>query len=124
MIQDSTLTYTPQDDSPQEENYSIGGWPKNLRTEYEEQWKRDHPPAPPLRSELPETAESYTVPAHYNDTVDHEANFFASVRSCKAPIEDGHFGNHTAIGCHMANASYFKRMAVTWDEAARRIHTT
>jgi hypothetical protein len=60
------------------ENYSIGRWPKNLRTEYEEQRVHEHPPAPPLKSAL---AESYTVRPHYNDTVDHEANFFTSVRS-------------------------------------------
>jgi predicted dehydrogenase len=124
VIQDGTLTYTPQDDSPQAENYSIGGWPKNLRDEYNEEWQREHPPAGPLASMLAETAESYTVPAHYNDTVDHEANFFASVRSRKAPVEDGHFGNHTAVGCHMANASYFKREAVSWDAAKRGIRTT
>ncbi len=87
VIQDATLTYTPQDDSPQAESYSIGGWPKKLREEYLEQWQREHPPAAPLASVVAETAESYTVPEHYNDTVDHEANFFASVRSRKAPVE-------------------------------------
>jgi predicted dehydrogenase len=124
IIQDSTLTYTPQDDSPKAEDYSIGGWPAKLRDEYLSEWAQAHPEPAPLETKIDEVSESYVLPKTYNDTADHQANFFASVRSRKAPVEDGHFGNHTALGCHMANASYFKKSAVTWDEATRRIRTT
>jgi hypothetical protein len=31
------------------------------------------------------------------------------------------FGHHAALACHMANESYFRRSAVTWDEATKTI---
>jgi hypothetical protein len=36
-------------------------------------------------------------------------------------VEDEVFGNHAAIGCHMANYSYFHRTIATWDEATKTI---
>jgi hypothetical protein len=38
-------------------------------------------------------------------------------------IEDTVFGNNTAIACHMANASYFKKTIAQWDASAREIRT-
>jgi hypothetical protein len=31
------------------------------------------------------------------------------------------FGNHTAIGCHMANYSYDQKAMAVWDASARMI---
>jgi hypothetical protein len=36
-------------------------------------------------------------------------------------VEDEVYGNHTALGCHMSNLSYFNRSAVVWDAAAQQI---
>jgi hypothetical protein len=31
------------------------------------------------------------------------------------------FGNHAAIGCHMANYAYFNKATAVWDQAAKKI---
>ena len=43
------------------------------------------------------------------------------MRTRQHVVEDEVFGNHTAIGCHMSNQSYFNRTAVVWDAAAQQI---
>ncbi len=60
------------------------------------------------------------MPQGYNDTVDHIANFFRAVESREHVVEDEVFGNNAAIGCHLANYSYFHRTVATWDAATRR----
>jgi hypothetical protein len=44
-----------------------------------------------------------------------------AVRSRKPVVEDAVFGHHAALACHMANESYFRRNAVSWDEASKTI---
>ena len=43
------------------------------------------------------------------------------MRSRKPVTEDDFFGHNAAIACHMANQSYFRSAAVTWDAAAAEI---
>jgi len=121
LISGETLTFTPQDTTPRPESYSIKGWPARLRDEYIAQWDKGHPAPGPLDYAVIE-AETYTAPEGYSDVSAHLANFFNSVRTRKPPVENEVFGNHTAIGCHMANYSYFKDAIATWDAGAREIH--
>ncbi len=121
IIKDSTLTFTPQNTTPEPEGYSIKGWPADLRHQYLEDWDKDHPPAAPFASKLTDEMESYAPPDGYNDTVDHEANFFNNVRSRKPSVENEVFGNNAAIGCHLANYSYFKKTPAVWDASAKKI---
>jgi hypothetical protein len=58
---------------------------------------------------------------HYDDARPHLLNFFDAVRTRKPVVEDALFGHHAALACHMANESYFRKTAVTWDANARRI---
>jgi predicted dehydrogenase len=121
VIKNTTLTYTPQDTRPQPEAYSIYGWPKQLREEYLEKWHTDHPLPDPLAFKLDEESEVYGVPKTYNDVADHEANFFNAVRTRKKVVENEQFGNNAAIGCHLANYSYFKETPAVWDAGAKKI---
>jgi predicted dehydrogenase len=121
VIKDATLTFTPQDTRPQPEGYSIYGWPEGLRKQYLAQWEAEHPATAPLGGNVDPEAESFGLPPGYNDTVDHLANFFNSVRTRKAPVEDGEFGNNAAIACHLANYSYFNGTVANWDAAAKKI---
>jgi len=121
IIRGSTVTYSPQDLTPEPEGYSIDGWPTNLRKEYLANWAKEHPPAAPFASKLTEEVETYVPPAGYNDTADHEANFFNAVRTRKPCVENEVFGNHAAIGCHLANYSYFNKKAAMWDASAKKI---
>ncbi|HZP18301.1 MAG TPA: gfo/Idh/MocA family oxidoreductase, partial [Terriglobales bacterium] len=67
--------------------------------------------------------EVFTPPEGYSDLVDHEANFFNAVRSRKKVVENEEFGNHAAIGCHLANYSYFKETPAVWDAAGKKIRS-
>jgi predicted dehydrogenase len=121
VMRDKTLTYTPQDTTPKPEDYSIFGWPKQLREQYLEQFEREHPLPKPLNFKPEDESEAWALPDGYNDVSDHQANFFNSVRSRKKTVENEEFGNHAALGCHLANYSYFKETAAVWDPGAKRI---
>jgi predicted dehydrogenase len=121
IIKDSSLTFRPEDTTPKPEGYSTGGWPRALREQYLKQWHEEHPPTPALASHVEEVEESYTTPAGYSDVVDHEANFFNAVRTRKPVTENEIFGNHAAIGCHLANYAYFNKSIAVWDGTAKTI---
>jgi predicted dehydrogenase len=118
IIKGSTLTYTPQDTRPQPEGYSIYGWPAKLRDEYLAKFEAEHPLS---KVNISDATETFGPPPGYSDLVDHEANFFHAVRSRKKVVENEEFGNRAAIGCHLANYSYFKQMAAVWDESGKKI---
>ena len=119
-INGQTLTFMPQDDSPKPETYSTKGWPARLRNQYLAQWAADHP-LPPPRDYQSIEAETFTAPAGYSDVSAHQANFFDAVRTRKPVVENEEFGNHAAIGCHLANYAYFKKTIATWDASAKTI---
>ena len=118
IIKGSSLTFTPQDTRPQPEGYSIYGWPAKLRNEYLVKFAIEHPLS---QVDINAATETFVPPAGYSDLVDHEANFFNAVRTRKKVVENEEFGNRAAIGCHLANYSYFKQTVAVWDEAGRKI---
>jgi predicted dehydrogenase len=120
-IKDTTLTYRPEDTRPRPEDYSIGGWPKELRDQYLKQWDQEHPATAALAAKVDEEIESYTTPPGYADTVDHQANFFNAVRTRKPVVENEMFGNYAAIGCHLSNFAYFNNSVAVWDEKNKKI---
>ncbi|HUO27376.1 MAG TPA: Gfo/Idh/MocA family oxidoreductase [Candidatus Aquilonibacter sp.] len=121
IVRGTTLTYTPQDTRPQPEGYSIFGWPKKLRDQYLKQWHEEHPLPPPLETKVDTDAETFALPEGYSDIPDHQANFFNAVRTRKPTVENEVFGNHAALGCHLANFAYFNHCVAVWDGEARKI---
>ncbi len=119
-INGQAMTFTPQDVRPQPEGYSLKGWPERLRKEYLAQWAAEHPKSARLDYQLVE-AETFTAPPGYSDVAAHEATFFNAVRTRKPTVENEEFGNHAAIGCHLANYAYFNNKIATWDAGARTI---
>jgi len=115
------LGYKPQDTRPEPEGYSIFGWPKALRDQYLQKWHEEHPQPEALKSAVDGEGESYANPPGYSDTVDHQANFYNAVRTRKPVAENEVFGNNAAIGCHLANFSYFNKSVAVWDPAAKKI---
>jgi predicted dehydrogenase len=112
-----TVTFTPQDVRPKFEGYGWGGMTAAQRQKGQEEWKAAHPePLQPLGE-----AESFTLPQGYDDTAVHIANFFNAVVTREHVVEDEVFGNNAAIGCHLANNSYFHRTPATWDAASKTI---
>ena len=95
------------------------GWPQRLKEQYLAEWHAKNPDvAPQIGAGVSST---FAAPQGYNDVVDHEAVFFEAVRSRKPVLEDEYFGNNTAIGCHMANAAYFRGSATRWNAAKKKI---
>jgi len=120
IIRGQNLTYTPQDTRPQPEGYSIYGWPEKLRNEYLANFEREHPY---YKVKVEEAAEVFAAPEGYSDLVDHQTNFFNAVRSRKKVVENEEFGNNAALGCHLANYSYFKNTPAVWDAGAKKIRS-
>ena len=116
IIKDATLTYKPEDTRPEPEGYSIFGWPKALRDQYLQKWHEEHPEPEALKWKVDAEGESYANPPGYSDTVDHQANFYNAVRTRKPVVENEVFGNNAAIGCHLANFSYFNKCVAVWDQ--------
>src|SRR5437773_1986935 len=115
----SQLTVSPQSGRDTEPSYYTTSYPSALRQDYEEQW---HWPTDRNMGERLPFAETTTFTApHFDGTRVHLWNFFEAVRTRKPVVEDVVFGHHAALACHMANESYFRRSAVTWDEASKTI---
>jgi predicted dehydrogenase len=117
VISGSTLTFTPQDTTPRFEVYGWRGMTEAQTKLGMEEWKAVHTAPPP---EL-DQAETFTLPQGYDDTADHIANFFRAVETREHVVEDEVFGHNAAIGCHLANYSYFNRTVATWDATTKTI---
>ena len=121
VIRARTVTFKPEPSCHQMDDYTVHGWPKKLRDQYQAEWKKAHPLPPVGEFKVEEDSEEFVMPTGYDDKTEHLANFFHAVRTRQLPVEDEVFGNHTAIGCHMANQSYFNRTAVVWDGATGQV---
>ena len=118
LLTGRTVMFTPQDVRPRWESYGWGGMTQAQKEKGEEEWTAAHPA--PMAVPLPEV-EVFKLPNGYDDTADHIANFFSAVVSRQPVVENEVFGNHAAIGCHMANHSYFHRSIAKWDPATKTI---
>jgi hypothetical protein len=112
-----TVTFTPQDVRPKFEAYGWGGMTEAQRQQGKEDFKAVHPETLPA----PGDAETFTLPQGYDDTAVHIGNFFNAVVTREHVVEDEVFGHNAAIGCHMANQSFFHRTVDTWDAATKSI---
>jgi predicted dehydrogenase len=120
QVNGSELTLTTQDGTDHDSGWYCHSFPKALREEYEKGWHAENDSR--LAKRETETA-TYHASQSYDDVKPHMRNFFDSVRTRKSVVEDAVFGNHAAIACHMANASYFKKTLALWDPSAKCIRT-
>ena len=120
-VSESGMSYTPQSGKDSSPSYYANSFPRALREAYYAQWHRDNDPAvgqtPPMAEAI-----SFTGPG-LDDVRPHLWTFFEAVRSRKPVVEDVVFGHHAALACHMANESYFRRSAVSWDDASKTIRS-
>jgi hypothetical protein len=89
-----------------------------MRADYVKQWHAEHDPQSG-REMLP--SETTYQGRDWDDIKPHLWNFFQAVKSRQPVMEDAVFGNHAAIACHMANESFFRQKAVSWDVATHSI---
>ena len=115
----SSLSFTPQSGKDQYPSYYVGSYPRALRDAYLKKWHEENDPKIGQPVVMPETI-SFSGP-DFDDVRPHLWTFFEAVRTRKPVTEDVVFGHHAALACHMANESYFRKNAVTWDEASKTI---
>ena len=117
-VTENGITYSPQSGKDEYPCYYISGYPNAMREAYLKQWHAEHDPIPgkePL-------VETYTYKGDsWDDVRPHLWNYFQNVRSNTHVVEDAVFGHNAALACHMANESYFRKAATTWDAASGTI---
>lgn len=99
-------------------SYYDSSFPGAMRAKYVKEWHAKHDPIP---GQEPLTEQIVYAGDDWDDLRPHLWNFFESVRTRKANVEDAVFGNHAAIACHMANESYFRKRQVYWDGPSRSL---
>lgn len=65
--------------------------------------------------------DTFVLPHNYNDTVDHFKNFFQSVRTGTAPVEDCVFGFRAAGAALLSNLSMERKSAVDWNPETMKL---
>ncbi len=114
----SSVSFTPQSGQNSSPSYYSGSFPRAMRQAYAKQWHEENDAR--LRAESMSESISFRGP-NYDDLTPHLATFFNAVKSRKPVVEDAVFGHHAALACHMANESYFRKSAVSWDEVTKNV---
>jgi predicted dehydrogenase len=113
-----TLTYIPQAGVDTSPSYYAYSFPKAMREEYFKKWHQEHDAVPGKETAF----EGVTYRSiSWDDVKPHLWNFFQAVRTHKPVVEDAVFGHNAALACHMANESYFRKSAVSWDAGSNSI---
>ena len=119
VVTGNSVTFTPQNVTPRFEGYGWNGMTEAQRKQGMDEWRAAHPAAAVTPKEP--GVESFTLPKGYNDTADHLANFYRAIKTRQHVVEDEVFGHNAAIGCHMANYSYFHGTIARWNAATKTI---
>jgi predicted dehydrogenase len=117
-LREFSVTYAPQAGIDLSPSYYTASYPGKMKEAYLKQWHEEHDLVPG-KEPLPETI-TYNG-NDYDDLRPHLWKFFEAVRSRKPVPQDAVFGHHAALGCHLANESYFRKTPVYWDEASASI---
>jgi predicted dehydrogenase len=117
-LREFSVTYAPQAGVDLSPSYYTTSYPAKMRDAYFKQWHEEHDPPP---GKEPDPATTTWNGNDYDDLRPHVAKFFDAVRSRKPVVQDAVFGHHAALGCHLANESYFRKTPVYWDEGSQSI---
>ena len=112
------VSYTPQAGVDLAPSYYSYGLPSRLKNAYFKKWHEEHDPKP---GEEPDTETVSYKGNDYDDLRPHLWKFFQAVRSRKPVLQDAVFGHHAALGCHLANESYYRKRPVYWDPVSQSI---
>jgi predicted dehydrogenase len=120
-VTEFAVTYTPQPGEDTSPSYYANAFPKPLRDAYFKNWHAEHD-TKPGKEPAPESVMYRSI--SFDDVKPHLSNFFQAVRTRQPVVEDALFGHHAALACHMANESYFRKTAVSWDESSKSIKSS
>src|SRR5467141_1511333 len=117
-VTETAITYFPQSGEDESPSYYTYSYPHAMRDAYLKKWHEDHDPKPGKEP----VAEGFTYRGvSWDEEKPHLWKYFQGVRNRQQVTEDAVFGHHAALACHMANESYFRHAAVTWDAASNQI---
>jgi predicted dehydrogenase len=85
-----------------------------MQKEYDAKW------TPEQRKRKKKEDIVFKVPEGYDDHLDHFTNFFDSIRTGKAVVENAEFGFRAAAPALACNESYFKKKIIQWDPVAMK----
>jgi predicted dehydrogenase len=117
-LREFSVTFVPQPGVDMSPSYYSSSFPAAMRDAYVKKWHAEHDSVPGKEP----APESITFNGDdYDDLKPHLWKFFEAVRSRKPLVQDAVFGHNAALGCHLANESYFRKTPVYWDEASATI---
>ncbi len=105
-----SVTRVPRETAP---GYTINSFPEAMQKEIIEAYDKKYPPH--TGNETLAGTEKYMAPKGYSDSYDHFKNFFASVRSRHAVVEDAVFGYRAAGAALLSNLSIERGAVVGWN---------
>ena len=114
------LSYSPQTGEDNAPSYYANSFPDRLRSAYYSEWHAQHDPKPG-HEPIPESLNFKGF--DYDDLRPHLWKFFEAVRTRTPVLQDALFGHNAALGCHMANESYFRGTPVHWDPVSQSIRS-
>jgi predicted dehydrogenase len=82
---------------------------EEMQKDYNARWTADQQKKPTKEDIV------FRAPAGYSDHLDHFANFFDSVRTGKAVVEDAEFGFRAAAPALSCNESFLTKRIIRWD---------
>ncbi len=120
ILRGGTVTFKPE--PRQEDNrWVVDSWPEALERAYYADPKVQAIESPSTWAPKVEGGVETWRSEGRDDTYTHIANFFASVKARKQPVEDAVFGHRAAACAHMVNRSIREKRMVEWDAAAERM---
>ncbi|CAN5568073.1 hypothetical protein BH10ACI4_BH10ACI4_32770 [soil metagenome] len=112
-----TVSRTPL---PKEPGYSIGTFTNDMQKRFLEQYRAKYPVQDPVANPT-STVQKYAAARGYSDSYDHFSNFFSSVRTRKAPVEDATFGFRAAGAALLSNLSIERNAIVQWNPKTMKL---
>ncbi len=112
-----TVSRTPREKEP---GYTISTFTNDMQKKFLEQYRAKYP-APVPAGEANNTIQRYAAPRGYSDSYDHFRNFFDSVRTRKAPVEDATFGYRAAGAALLSNLSIERNSVVQWNPQTMKL---
>ncbi len=120
IVRGGTVTFKPE---PRREDnrWVVASWPEAMEKAYYDDPKVQAIESPFLWDPKMAGGVETWVAEGRDDTNAHIANFVASVKSRKQPVEDALFGHRAAACAHMVNKSIREKKFVEWDATNDRI---
>jgi predicted dehydrogenase len=109
--QSVTITRVPREKEP---GYTVSTFTTEIQQKTIQQYREKYPATAPTGA-ASNAIEKFSAPKGYSDSYDHFANFFASVRSRKQPVEDATFGFRAAGAALLSNLSLEKGAVIKWN---------